>query len=197
MIFNIPPLCKKPVTVFTGIATLDDVYAVEIKQQVSPGENNSPVYVDQMDGFIQMNGPDSFFGSFGHGHGTSHSPYGLYIAKPVNLSGKKKVIVKAASCYTASNLALESVAPIAIIIFKDLNTKMWNDVHGGEMVPMCCAWDVPEDQFSKDPKFPAMEDITIDVSELSGDFYVGFSIADHSIHTVTSYYLRIGEIVAF
>lgn len=198
MIFNIPPLCKKPVTVFTGVATLDDnMNAEEIKQQVTPGEDDDPIVVSQMGDFIQMSGPNSFFGSYIYGQGKAHSPYGLYMATPVNLSGKKKVVVKAASCYTQSNLAVESVAPIAVLVFKDLNTKMWNSVHGGEIVPICRAWDVGEDQYSNDPEFPAMEDVTIDVSELSGEFYVGFSIADQAGSAVTSYYLRIGEIVAF
>lgn len=216
MIFNIPPICKKPVTVFDGVIrgngeiymgnyqfTDDFKYQCasgQTPQKIVAGYVNGSGYtcIGQFSGYVQIAGNSVIFGS-SDGGGDRYNPWGIYIDNPIQLTGKKKLTINAAHSYYNSGGAetLTNDAPICAYLFSNIYANMYSNNVSSVEVPSCPAFSDGIFDYDKEIIMPNPEEIVLDVSDLSGEYYVGFAV-DHSTSNIANYYyLNIGEIVAF
>lgn len=215
MIYNVPPICKKPVTVFDGIVRGNgELYAEKyqftstFKMQVRAGVTPRKLLADyapgsgytsfgQFNGYVQLHGDMSVYGS-ATGDGSNWNEWGIYVNNPVQLSGKKKLVVKAAHSYynTGGGAVLTNDAPIRVCLFNNLYSKMFTSNALMAEVPSLPAFADGIFGYDKEIIIPDPEEIVFDVSNLYGEYYIGFLVdnSESSVHNY--YYLNIGEIVA-
>lgn len=216
MIYNVPPICKKPVTVFDGVVRGNgEVYAGnyqftdDFKYQCARGEKLQKIVagylsgsgytgIGQFNGYVQLSGPAGTIGD-SVGDGNTYAPWGIYVNTPIQLANKKKLTVNAAHSYSNSGggAVLTNDAPICVYLFSDIYARMYSNNVRSVEVPSCPAFSDGIFDYDKEIIIPDPEEIIFDVSDLSGEYYVGFSV-DRSKSMISNYYyLNIGEIVAF
>lgn len=215
MIYNIPPICKKPVTVFDGVVRgngevytgnyqFTSTFKMQVKNGVTPRKlvagyvsGSGYTCIGQFNGYVQLFGSASEFGTT-NGDGSNYSEWGIYVNNPIQLSNKKKLTVNAAhSYYNPSGEVLTNDAPIRLCLFNNLYAKMFTNNARMVEVPSCPAFDDGIFEHGKEIIIPDPEEIVIDVSDLSGEYYVGFLVDRTASSIANYYYLNIGEIVAF
>lgn len=210
MIYNIPPICRKPFTVFDGVVRgngetygnleFTNTFKWQVKEGVTPRKivaGYSPgsgwTCVGQFPGYVQLNEVGTSWGD-----GSEFNPWGIYINSTVKLRGKKKLIINAAhSYYNATGVTLTNDAPICVYLFENIFANMFiNNVRSVE-VPSCPAFSDGKFEQGKEIIIPNPEEIILDVADLSGEYYVGFTVDRSKSNIANYYYLNIGEIVAF
>ena len=210
MIYNVPPICKKPFIVFDGVVRgngetygnveFTNTFKWQVKEGVTPRKiiagyapGTGWACIGQFPGYVQLDGVGASTGD-----GSEYYPWGIYISTPVKLGGKKKLTINAAnSYYKPSGVALTNEQPIRACLFHNIYDNMFiNNVRSVE-VPSCPACSDGSFEAGDELIIPEPEEIILDVSDLSGEYYIGFT-ADHSKTNIVIYhYLNIGEIVAF
>lgn len=216
MIYNVPPICKKPVTVFDGVVrgngevyTGNLQFTNDFKYQCESGEPSRKIvagyeggsgytYICQFNGYVQLFGADGEIGASDN-DGGSYSPWGIYINNPIQLTNKKKLTINAAHSYygTGSSAVLTNVAPIRAYLFSNIYENMYSNNVRSVEVPSYPAFDDGIYELDKEIIIPHPEEIVLDVSNISGEFYIGFSVDRSESSVMRLYYLTIGEIVAF
>ena len=216
MIYNVPPICRKPVIVFDGIVRGNGEmymgnyqFTNDFKYQCANGETLQKIVagyvtgsgytcIGQFNGYAQLYGLASTFGE-SNGDGGSYSPWGIYINTPIQLTNKKKLVINAAHSYYHSGSGTVSTndAPICTYLFSNIYANMYSNNVRSVEVPSCPAYPNGIPDYNVELIIPDPEEIVLDVSDLSGEYYVGFSV-DRSASTIANYYyLNIGEIMAF
>lgn len=216
MIYNIPPICRKPFTVFDGVVRgngevytgnyqFTNTFKMQVKEGVDPpklvaGYASGAGYtcIGQFNGFVQLFGSSLDFGA-SDGDGSKWNPWGIYINSPVQLSGKKKLIVNAAHCYynSGGGVVLTNDAPICIYLFDNIYKSMYSNNVLSVEVASRPAFSNGIFDYDKEIYVPDPEELVLDVSNISGECYVGFSVDRSKSSISNSYYLNIGEIMAF
>lgn len=215
MIYNVPPICKKPIIVFDGIvhgngevymgnAQFTDDFKYQCANGVDPEKlvagyvgNSGYVCIGQFNGHVQIYGSEHNFGN-SENDGSKYSPWGIYINNPVRLTGKKKLTLKIAYSYFNDFAALENEAPIIVFLFKDIYSDMWKNFVDASEVPAYPAYTDGKLDFDEDVFIPEPEELIFNVTDLTGDYYIGFGVYRGESNTSGfHYYLNIGEIVAF
>lgn len=216
MIYNVPPICKKPITVFDGVVrgngevyTGNFQFTSDFKYQCASGKDLQKIVagyvsgsgytcIGQFNGYVQLYGSAETIGT-SNNDGNKYAPWGIYVSNPIQLTNKKKLTINAAhSYYNASGGAvLTNDAPICVYLFSDIYAKMYNNNVRSVEVPSCPAFADGTFDYDKEIIIPDPEEIVFDVSDLSGEYYVGFSVDRSESNIANYYYLNIGEIVAF
>lgn len=216
MIYNVPPICKKPVTVFDGVVRGNGVvyqgnyqFTDDFKYQCASGETPKELVagyypgtgadcIGQFNGYVQLSGSLGTIGESG-GDGNRYAPWGIYVNTPIQLTNKKKLTINAAHsyCNPGGGAVLTNDAPICVYLFSDIYSNMCNNNVRSVEVTSCPAFSDGIFDYDKEVIVPDLDEIVFDVSDLSGEYYVGFSIDRTKSSIVLHYYLNIGEIVAF
>lgn len=222
MIFNIDPICRTPYTIFDGVADSTDNYdnsytkyknTTDFKQQFIDKtkediydfiicDHNDDVdsqrIVRQYEGYIQIAGNITTFGYFDSDG--EMVPFGIYIPRKINLTGKNKLLLNVSVIYEyfATDTGVLPYSPtLNAYLFKDANKQMSTNYDLSITIPGY--YNETPDAYHKildESAIVQPSELSFNVANLEGEYYLGFSINGGVNDELLYYYLQIGEILA-
>lgn len=194
MIYNVPPICKKPLIVFDGQDTsvFNSQFLPDCRTEMG---NNKEQFVN----YVQITGNNGTIGD-STSTGDLYDPTGIFIDKLVNFSGKKKLYIYASASYhngDESGQDTENRTPATICIFKDRHNNMLHNCALSQIIPARHAFPTIDDDVNAEIIIPDPVEMIFDVSDLSGEYYIGLCIDHSNFQYNAFYYINIGEIIAF
>lgn len=188
MIYNIPPICKKPLEVFSGshpyleYGYLSDTIVVQRERGKNEGIHGT--------NFVNCNNYVCIDGGGCSSYGAPYSSFNFFIAKSFNAGRYSKITIPTGSITNFYEYGEESACWVCL--FQNVANWMHTTYIMKKQIPLFKTdhlWDGESPQ--------PLQEITFDVKDLKGDFYIGvFQSSEGGPSYARTFNVYLGKIVA-
>lgn len=187
MIYNIPPICKKPLEVFSGTHPYLEYgkRSDTIMIQRNSGENVGLI----QSGFINCNNYICVDGGECYDYGVSSSSMNFFLAKSFNASRYSKITVTLGSITNFYSYGTDSACYVCL--FPSVNSLMHTTYVMRKSVPLFAT-----DKIWLGESPQQLQEITFNIKDLKGDFYIGVFQSDDGSSYSRQFNVFLGKIVA-
>lgn len=188
MIYNVPPICKKPLEVFNGSHPyIEYGRSNTIIVQRSNGENEGVwcTNVVNCNNYICVDGGDCY------SQNAPYSSMNFFLAESFNATRYSKITIPTGSITNFYNYGTDSACWVCL--FPSANNWMHNTCIMKKPIPLFETdhiWDGESPQ--------PLQEITFDIRDLKGEFYIGvFQSHEGGPAYARQFNVYLGKIIAF
>ena len=199
MIFNIPPICKKMVQLFSGNDIPINGYSTKFRTQHTLSEQPF-IYVANTyggDGLVNYGDHIRVNTSTCNSYGYPYPPFdaNFYLSEPFDITRFSKIEfnIVATTAYRDMGILNENDG-IYVVLFK--TTENWIYEEGNAVLMQQVSLYQWEDDLYSDTPFP-LEKIVVDVKDINEPIYIGFAACNVKSLSGLTYSAFLGAINAF
>lgn len=189
MIYNIPPICKKPLEVFSGshpyLEYEDSSDTIIVQRELGVNEGIHCTTFVNCDNYVCIDGANCW------SYGAPYSDFNFFIAKSFDASRYSKITVPTGSITNRYDYGEESAC--FVCLFPNVENWMHNTYIMKKPIPLFETdhiWDGESPQ--------PLQEITFDIRDLKGEFYIGvFQSHEGGTAYARQFNVYLGKIVAF
>lgn len=188
MIYNIPPICKKPLEVFSGSHPyLEYGYRSDII--LVQNENGNTVGLISS-GFVNCDNYIAISGGECNAYGAPSSSMNFMLAESFDASRYSKITIPVGSITNFYEYGNESTCWVCL--FPSVDNWMHNTHIMREQIPLFAT-----DRFWLGESPQQLEEITFDIKDLKGEFYIGVFQSDDGVTSSgRQFTVYLGKIIA-